>query len=104
MGGACSQKLKPRRGMPSSSGRLLYRMGRPLLYAMAQSASKTPVYLAVNLECDSLRLGVAQIWGGSFLPSVQAWGRFDWWEKIRVDKARLTELFGLDFIERHENV
>jgi len=32
------------------------------------------------------------------------WERFDWSAKIRVDKARLTELFGLHFIERHENV
>ena len=30
--------------------------------------------------------------------------RFDWSAKIRIDKARLTELFGLHFIERHENV
>ena len=29
--------------------------------------------------------------------------RFDWSAKIRIDKARLTELFGLHFIERHEN-
>jgi DNA replication protein DnaC len=29
---------------------------------------------------------------------------FDWSAKIRMDKARLTELFGLHFIERHENV
>jgi len=32
------------------------------------------------------------------------WERFDWSAKIRVDKARLTELFRLHFIERHENV
>jgi DNA replication protein DnaC len=30
--------------------------------------------------------------------------RFDWSAKIRIDKMRLTELFGLHFIERHENV
>ena len=30
--------------------------------------------------------------------------RFDWSAKIRLDKARLTELFGLLFLERHENV
>jgi DNA replication protein DnaC len=30
--------------------------------------------------------------------------RFDWSAKIRIDKARLTELFGLHFIERRENV
>lgn len=30
--------------------------------------------------------------------------RFDWSAKIRIDKGRLTELFGLHFIERHENV
>ena len=30
--------------------------------------------------------------------------RFDWSAKIRIDKARLNELFGLHFIERHENV
>src|ERR1700730_2180182 len=30
--------------------------------------------------------------------------RFDWSAKIHMDKARLTELFGLHFIERHENV
>jgi DNA replication protein DnaC len=30
--------------------------------------------------------------------------RFDWSAKIRIDKTRLTELFGLHFIERHENV
>ena len=30
--------------------------------------------------------------------------RFDWSAKIRIDKARLTGLFGLHFIERHENV
>lgn len=30
--------------------------------------------------------------------------RFDWSAKIRIDKARLSELFGLHFIERHENV
>src|SRR5262252_1497811 len=30
--------------------------------------------------------------------------RFDWSAQIRLDKARLTELFGLHFIERHENV
>ena len=30
--------------------------------------------------------------------------RFDWSAKIRIDKARLIELFGLHFIERHENV
>jgi hypothetical protein len=29
--------------------------------------------------------------------------RFDWSAKIGIDKARLTELFGLHFIERHEN-
>jgi DNA replication protein DnaC len=29
---------------------------------------------------------------------------FDWSAKIRIDKPRLTELFGLHFIERHENV
>ncbi len=30
--------------------------------------------------------------------------RFDWSAKIRIDKTRLNELFGLHFIERHENV
>ena len=30
--------------------------------------------------------------------------RFDWSAKIRIDKARLTDLFGLHFIERKENV
>jgi len=30
--------------------------------------------------------------------------RFDWSAKIRLDKLRLTELFGLHFLERHENV
>jgi DNA replication protein DnaC len=30
--------------------------------------------------------------------------RFDWSAKIRIDKTRLTELFGLHFIERHDNV
>src|SRR6266513_6438859 len=30
--------------------------------------------------------------------------RRDWSAKIRIDKARLTELFGLHFIERRENV
>jgi len=30
--------------------------------------------------------------------------RFDWSAQIRIDKPRLTELFGLHFIERHENV
>lgn len=30
--------------------------------------------------------------------------RFDWSAKIRLDKTRLMELFGLHFIERHENV
>jgi DNA replication protein DnaC len=30
--------------------------------------------------------------------------RFDWSAKIRLDKARLTELFGLHFLERRENV
>ena len=29
--------------------------------------------------------------------------RFDWSAKIRIDKPRLTELFGLHFLERHEN-
>src|SRR2546429_6732479 len=28
--------------------------------------------------------------------------RFDWSAKIRIDKTRLNELFGLHFIERHE--
>ena len=32
------------------------------------------------------------------------WERFDGSAKIRFDKARLTELFGLLFLERHENV
>ena len=30
--------------------------------------------------------------------------RFDWSANIRIDKARLTDLFGLHFIERRENV
>jgi DNA replication protein DnaC len=30
--------------------------------------------------------------------------RFDWSAQIRIDKMRLSELFGLHFIERHENV
>jgi DNA replication protein DnaC len=30
--------------------------------------------------------------------------RFDWSAKIRIDKARLSELFSLQFIERRENV
>ena len=30
--------------------------------------------------------------------------RFDWSAQIHVDKARLMELFGLHFIERHENI
>jgi DNA replication protein DnaC len=30
--------------------------------------------------------------------------RFDWSAKIHLDKSRLTELFGLHFLERHENV
>jgi len=30
--------------------------------------------------------------------------RFDWSAKIHIDKARLTDLFGLHFIERKENV
>lgn len=30
--------------------------------------------------------------------------RFDWSAKIRIDKARLMELFGLHFIERRENI
>ena len=30
--------------------------------------------------------------------------RLGWSAKIRIDKARLTELFGLQLIERHENV
>jgi len=29
--------------------------------------------------------------------------RFDWSAKIRIDKARLSDLFGLHFIERREN-
>jgi DNA replication protein DnaC len=29
--------------------------------------------------------------------------RFDWSAKIRIDKTRLTDLFGLHFIERREN-
>ena len=30
--------------------------------------------------------------------------RFDWSAKIRLDQPRLTDLFGLHFIERKENV
>jgi len=30
--------------------------------------------------------------------------RFDWSAKIAIHKARLMELFSLQFIERHENV
>jgi DNA replication protein DnaC len=30
--------------------------------------------------------------------------RFDWSANIRIDKARLMDLFGLHFIERRENV
>ena len=30
--------------------------------------------------------------------------RFDWSSQIRIDKNRLMNLFGLHFIERHENV
>jgi len=30
--------------------------------------------------------------------------RFDWSAKVRIDKARLTHLFGLHFIERQENI
>ena len=30
--------------------------------------------------------------------------RFDWSAPIRIDKGRLMDLFGLHFIERHENV
>src|SRR5206468_8734061 len=30
--------------------------------------------------------------------------RFDWTAQIRIDKARLMDLFGLHFIERHENI
>jgi DNA replication protein DnaC len=30
--------------------------------------------------------------------------RFDWSAQIRLDKARLNDLFGLHFLERHENV
>jgi len=30
--------------------------------------------------------------------------RFDWSAQIRIDKTRLNDLFGLHFIERHENV
>lgn len=30
--------------------------------------------------------------------------RFDWSAQIRLDKARLMDLFGLHFIERHENI
>ncbi|PYR95808.1 MAG: ATP-binding protein [Acidobacteria bacterium] len=30
--------------------------------------------------------------------------RFDWSAQIRIDKARLMDLFGLHFIERHENI
>ena len=30
--------------------------------------------------------------------------RFDWSSQIRIDKARLMDLFGLHFIERHENI
>lgn len=30
--------------------------------------------------------------------------RFDWSAQIRLDKARLQDLFGLHFLERHENV
>src|SRR5437762_13424012 len=30
--------------------------------------------------------------------------RFDWSAKIRIDKARLMDLFGLHFIERRENI
>src|ERR1700755_1370167 len=30
--------------------------------------------------------------------------RFDWSSQIRVDKPRLMDLFGLHFIERHENI
>jgi DNA replication protein DnaC len=30
--------------------------------------------------------------------------RFDWSAQIRIDKNRLMELFGLHFLERHENV
>jgi DNA replication protein DnaC len=30
--------------------------------------------------------------------------RFDWSAKIRIDKARLMDLFGLHFIERQENI
>jgi DNA replication protein DnaC len=30
--------------------------------------------------------------------------RFDWSSQIHIDKARLMDLFGLHFIERHENI
>src|SRR5215472_16338451 len=48
MGGACSQKLKPRRGLHSSSGRLCVGTGTPLLYLKAESASKNWAHLAFD--------------------------------------------------------
>lgn len=30
--------------------------------------------------------------------------RFDWTSKIELDRAKLNDLFGLHFVEKHENV
>src|SRR6266481_8260050 len=71
MGGACSQKLKSRRGLPSSSGRFCIGWDAATLTQDPQSASKNLHHLAFNLWVRFTTAGVGQIWGGSFLPSAQ---------------------------------
>src|SRR5215469_2206983 len=72
MGGACSQKLKPRRGLPSSSGRLLCRMGRRYFNPRPNRPAKTcsPGPQLFNFSRFTTAW-VGQILGGSFLPSAQ---------------------------------
>jgi hypothetical protein len=72
MGGACSQKLKSRRGLPSSSGRLLRRMGRRYFNPGPNRPAKTCSPGLQLVGEIHYCWGWVKSGGGSFLPSAQA--------------------------------
>src|SRR6266478_2413022 len=65
MGGACSQKLKSRRGLPSSSGRFCIGWDAATL-TQDPIGQQKPASPGLQLVGE-----IHYCWGGSFLPSAQ---------------------------------
>lgn len=75
-------------------------------YARSQKLSHNEfLELVLNDEIERRQQGqVARKMKAALLDQEQTFERFDWEAPITVDREKVKDLFGLGFIERHENV